>query len=95
MILTQCDQAKPGTACSHFLKSLNILFDKINTAKYTNSIFMKSSNIQYVSDEKGDRIAVIVPIEIWEKLTGEDETSYLLKSKTIKTRLIWLLVEKN
>ena len=49
---------------------------------------MKSSNIQYVSDEKGDRIAVIVPIEIWEKLTGEDETSYLLKSKTMKSRLL-------
>ena len=40
---------------------------------------MKSSDIQYVSDEKGARVAVIVPIEIWEELTGEDETSYLLK----------------
>lgn len=49
---------------------------------------MKSSDIQYVSDEKGDRIAVIVPIKIWEELTGEDETSYLLKSETMKKRLL-------
>ena len=56
---------------------------------------MKNSDIQYVSDEKGDaygqlcnRIAVIVPIEIWEELTDEDETSYLLKSKTMKKRLL-------
>ena len=46
------------------------------------------SNLQYVSDEKGDRIAVIVPIELWEELTGEDETSYLLKSETMKKRLL-------
>ncbi|MEM7594834.1 MAG: hypothetical protein AAF383_25615 [Cyanobacteria bacterium P01_A01_bin.83] len=26
-----------------------------------------------MSDEKGDRIAVIVPIELWEELTGENE----------------------
>ena len=58
---------------------------------------MKISDIQYVSDEKGDlaprarqagRIAVIVPIEIWEELIGEDETSYLLKSETMKKRLL-------
>ncbi len=49
---------------------------------------MKISNIQYVSDEKGDRIAVIVPIELWEELIGEDETSYLLKSETMKNRLL-------
>ena len=30
---------------------------------------MNISNLQYVSDEKGDRIAVIVPIEVWEELT--------------------------
>ena len=34
---------------------------------------MNISNLQYVSDEKGDCIAVIVPIELWEELTGEDE----------------------
>ena len=49
---------------------------------------MKSSDIQYVSDEKVDRIAVIVPIEIWKELIGEDETSYLLKSESMKKRLL-------
>ena len=49
---------------------------------------MKISDIKYVSDEKGDRIAVIVPIEVWEELTREDETSYLLKSETMKKRLL-------
>ena len=34
---------------------------------------MNISNLQYVSDEKGDRVAVIVPIEIWEELTSENE----------------------
>ena len=41
-----------------------------------------------MSDEKGDRIAVIVPIELWEELTSKDETSYLLKSETMKQRLL-------
>lgn len=49
---------------------------------------MNISDIKYVSDEKGDRIAVIVPIEVWEELTSEDETSYLLRSETMKNRLL-------
>ncbi len=49
---------------------------------------MKISDIKYVADEKGDRIAVIVPIELWEELTSEDETSYLLRSETMKNRLL-------
>ena len=31
------------------------------------------SNLQYVSDEKGDRVAVIVPIELWEELTSDND----------------------
>ena len=34
---------------------------------------MKIPDLKYVSDEKGDRIAVIVPIELWEELTGEND----------------------
>ena len=34
---------------------------------------MNISNLQYVSDEKGDRVAVIVPIELWEELTSEND----------------------
>ena len=49
---------------------------------------MNIADLKYVSDAKGDRVAVIVPIEIWEELTGEDETSYLLKSENMKKRLL-------
>ena len=49
---------------------------------------MNIPDLKYVSDAKGDRVAVIVPIEIWEELTGEDETSYLLKSGNMKKRLL-------
>ena len=49
---------------------------------------MNISDLQYISDEKGDRIAVIVPIEVWEELTGKDETSYLLQSETMRKRLL-------
>ena len=49
---------------------------------------MNITNIQYVSDEQGNKIAVIVPIEIWENLMEEDETSYLLKSENMKKRLL-------
>ena len=34
---------------------------------------MNTTDLKYVSDEKGDRIAVIVPIELWEELTSENE----------------------
>ena len=34
---------------------------------------MNIPDLKYISDEKGDRIAVIVPIELWEELTSENE----------------------
>lgn len=58
---------------------------------------MNISDLKYISDDKGDlaprarqagRIAVIVPIEVWEELTGGDETSYLLRNETMKKRLL-------
>ena len=49
---------------------------------------MNVPDLKYISDEKGERIAVIVPIEVWEELTGADETSYLLQSETMKERLL-------
>ena len=42
---------------------------------------MNIPDLKYISDEKGDRIAVIVPIELWEELTSEnnvDATKELL-----------------
>ena len=42
---------------------------------------MNIPDLKYISDEQGDRIAVIVPIELWEELTSEhdiDATEELL-----------------
>jgi len=44
--------------------------------------------VQYVSDEEGHPVSVIVPIELWRKIASEKETAYLLKSKTMKERLL-------
>ena len=45
-------------------------------------------DIQYVSDESGNPTAVIVPIELWREIESEKETAYLLKSETMKRRLL-------
>ena len=34
---------------------------------------MNIPDLKYISDEQGDQIAVIVPIELWEELTSEDD----------------------
>ena len=44
--------------------------------------------IQYISDENDKVTGVIVPIKLWEELQSEKETAYLLKSKTMKKRLV-------
>ena len=36
--------------------------------------------VQYVSDESGNAVAVIVPIDVWREIESERETAYLLKS---------------
>lgn len=46
------------------------------------------NQIQYISDEHNNVTGVIVPIELWHELQSEKETSYLLKSETMKKRLI-------
>ncbi len=48
---------------------------------------MSQTNIQYIVDEKGQNTAVIIPIELWDEIMSESETSYLLKSKTMRKRL--------
>lgn len=45
-------------------------------------------DIQYISDESGNPTAVIVPIELWREIESEKETAYLLKSETMKRRLV-------
>jgi PHD/YefM family antitoxin component YafN of YafNO toxin-antitoxin module len=49
---------------------------------------MADAEIQYVSDESGEPTAVIVPISLWREIESERETAYLLKSETMKRRLL-------
>ena len=44
--------------------------------------------IQYVSDEAGHQISVLVPIELWREIASERETAHLLKSDAMKKRLL-------
>lgn len=46
------------------------------------------SPLQVVSDETGNPIAVIVPIDVWREIESERETAYLLKSAAMRQRLI-------
>jgi PHD/YefM family antitoxin component YafN of YafNO toxin-antitoxin module len=46
------------------------------------------AEIQIVSNENGQPTAVIVPIELWREIESERETSYLLKSETMRQRLL-------
>ena len=49
---------------------------------------MANTDIQVVSTESGEPTAAIVPIELWREIESERETAYLLKSETMKDRLI-------
>ena len=49
---------------------------------------MSVTEIQYISDESGTTIGVIIPIELWHEIESERETSYLLKSENMKQRLL-------
>ena len=46
------------------------------------------AEIQYVSDEGGNPVGVIVPIELWREVESEKETAYLLTSENMKRRLL-------
>ena len=49
---------------------------------------MENAEIQIVSNESGEPTAVIVPIQLWREIESERETAYLLKSETMKQRLL-------
>jgi PHD/YefM family antitoxin component YafN of YafNO toxin-antitoxin module len=53
--------------------------------RYTEGI---NAEIQIVSNEAGERAAVIVPIKLWRGIESERETAYLLKSEAMKQRLL-------
>jgi hypothetical protein len=46
------------------------------------------SQIQYISDDQNNVTGVIVPIDLWREIESEKETAYLLKSETMKKRLL-------
>ena len=46
------------------------------------------AEIQYVSDEGGNPVGVIVPIELWREIESEKETAYLVKGENMKRRLL-------
>ena len=49
---------------------------------------MNQLTIQYISDDAGNITGVIVPIKLWRVIESEKETAYLLKSQTMKDRLL-------
>jgi PHD/YefM family antitoxin component YafN of YafNO toxin-antitoxin module len=49
---------------------------------------MAEPDIQIVSDASGEPTAVIVPIALWREIQSERETAYLLKSETMRRRLL-------
>ena len=49
---------------------------------------MNQAEIKYVSDEKGQTVEVIVPIDLWQEIESERKTAYLLKSEQMKRRLL-------
>jgi antitoxin YefM len=46
------------------------------------------TDIQIVSNEAGEPTAVIIPIELWREIASERETAYLMKSETMKKRIL-------
>ncbi len=44
--------------------------------------------VQYISDAEGKEVGVIVPIDLWHEIESERETAYLLKSDTMRRRLL-------
>jgi PHD/YefM family antitoxin component YafN of YafNO toxin-antitoxin module len=49
---------------------------------------MNQTGLQYVTDETGTTVSVIVPIELWREIESERETAYLLRSEVMKKRLL-------
>jgi len=49
---------------------------------------MTDSELLYVSDENGTVTGVAVPISVWREISSELETHHLLKSETMRQRLL-------
>jgi len=49
---------------------------------------MTISGLQYVTDEHGELTGVVVPIDVWREINSALETQRLLKSDTMRRRLL-------
>lgn len=49
---------------------------------------MEAAEIQYVMDAEGNPTGVIVPIDLWREIASERETAHLLRSDTMRQRLL-------
>lgn len=49
---------------------------------------MSEADMHYISDERGELTGVIIPITLWREIVSELETHHLLKSETMKKRLL-------
>jgi antitoxin YefM len=56
--------------------------------RFESSNMTSDSPLQFVSDESGNAIAVIVPIDVWREIESERETAHLLNSDAMRKRLL-------
>ena len=47
-----------------------------------------AGEVQYISDADGNRVAAVVPIELWQEIETSRETAYLLESPAMRDRLL-------
>ena len=52
------------------------------------------AGITYVSESAGKTAGLIAPTELWREIESERETAYLLKSETMKRRLLEAKVQQ-
>ncbi|MEQ8189811.1 MAG: prevent-host-death protein [Candidatus Eremiobacterota bacterium] len=52
------------------------------------SLLEYEKEIQYLVNDKGEPKSVLIPIEIWEEISSEIETKYLLSNDIMKKRLL-------
>ena len=49
---------------------------------------MNNIQMQYLTDNNGKKIAVVLPIEFWNKIFPQDDTEYLKSSRIMKKRIL-------
>jgi hypothetical protein len=49
---------------------------------------MQNIQMQYLTDNNGKQIAVVLPIKFWNEIFPQDETEYLKSSKIMKKRIL-------